>query len=72
MNTKKLLEDLGFPVEQEKENEFKQLDNVHVMPFNAFRASQNWALKVHIENLVSDFGADAVVDQLIKKLGELK
>jgi hypothetical protein len=69
MNLDKLYKDLGFNVETQDPMEFKQLDNVVQLPFNAFSASQS-CIDTHIHNLIETFGKEAVVDALIRRLKE--
>lgn len=63
----KFYKDLGFELEAQDPVEFKQLENVLQLPFNAFSASVS-AIDTHIHNLIETFGKDAVVDALIARL----
>jgi hypothetical protein len=67
MNLDKLYKDLGFDVETQDPMEFKQLENVVQLPFNAFSASQS-CIDTHIYNLIECFGKEAVVDVVIKRI----
>jgi len=63
--TDKLLKDLGVTIQDPEE--FKLPENVINMPFKTFHFG-NKALQVHINNLIIEFGAEAVVDELIRRI----
>ena len=62
--TDTLLKDLGFELEEQAMNEFILPENMANLPFNTFHFGDK-ALKVHITNLIHEYGVEAIIDELI-------
>lgn len=62
-----LLKDLGFDLIEDMAEIDTMPSNVLKLPLKTFNFGDR-ALQVHVSNLIAEFGIDAVIDELIRRI----